>query len=477
MRKFRLVVYSGLACAVVLAAALIFLARGILSPEQKAFDFYRSGNFGWAKSELEQIQVESPDESITAFNLGVVSHRQGDFKAAKSSFLNAVNVDDKDKEFCARCYTNAGNCDFNAAFSGKVPEKWFDDANFIGQAIEKLESAVLLYGSALECNQEDSKASENLKKAEELLELLRKRLKDLDEKNKEKNDGKQDQNGASDQQKQDQSGSSGQKGDQSQSGESSNDGDGQGADGDRGSSGDKSGKSGDKDQDMGSQGSGSKDEMEQSSSKSGANSPQDQKMDKGGESKSQSQESDQSSDKNGMDSGSAGEKDESMEQGNSSRDKEMGSPEQRQSGSDGSQGRKDSARDRNPSGRQEMGRQAKNEPNDNMEESGQDSQSQQEQQEVRGSGSDEKDLGSGGGQSGEELGSKAEDSKIPGAMARQSDEKEATEKSEIGMAGSGKNLKDRSIESLVKALASKDAAQGKSRMRGKLGSPSSAKGW
>ncbi len=179
-----------------------FLAAGVLllvflyktsSLQEKAQKEYTEKQYAKASQLLEQAQIEAPENSAVAFNLGVAHYRAGKFEEAKKSFVNAVRNGEFDEKKNANCYANAGNCDFSSAIGVTQPENWIDNKEIISKAIQFLEGALLWYQSALDCDANDQTATTNKKKAEELLAFLRKRLKDLAEQTKENQDGKQGQ--------------------------------------------------------------------------------------------------------------------------------------------------------------------------------------------------------------------------------------------------------------------------------------------
>lgn len=192
MRKQRFIVYLSSGCFLIGLLLLFLLLQNFYSPKEQALQKYWAGLHDVSRKTLEQAQIDNPEDSFIAFNLGVTNYRSKKFEDAKLCFIAAVKNGEFDKKKNANSYANVGNCDFSLALkSASESTDWLSNEKLISQTIQLLESAVSWYQNALDCDSDDQMATNNNRKANELLAFLRNRIKDLAKQTKENKNGKQ----------------------------------------------------------------------------------------------------------------------------------------------------------------------------------------------------------------------------------------------------------------------------------------------
>ena len=437
MRKEKLLVYLIPFCSIFMLISLVLLIKGMIDPERTAFKMYQEGKLQLAQSILGQVQVDRPNDSEIAYNLGVVNYKLGDFEAAKLGFLNSIGKIEKNKGFHSGSYFNAGLSDLRSAFSDKMPKNWFNDTNFINHAIGRAESAFTLFQSAVECQQDNEKAVNAVKKTRELLEVLRQALKDLESKKEDKNNGDGNKTGGSDDGRRDENTGSGSKS-------------GQGSDGDSRDAGDRDGSCAGQER-AGSSGSSSAPKSGQEGAGSGV-----------------CQKGQSSAEQLGQETGRGSR--ESMGQ--------FGQNGREQASEEISEQQLQSSREK--SGR-ELGQETGRGSRESMGQLGQDEREQTSEkiskQQLQSSGEKPgRKLGQETGRGSRESKEQQTEQSISGEL-EQGFEQESDETEKRLVKRSGKSIKDRSIESLIKTLSIKDSELGKQRMKGRLLSPSSEKRW
>ncbi|MCH8963751.1 MAG: tetratricopeptide repeat protein [Planctomycetes bacterium] len=143
----------------------------------------QAGQYDEAIEKYEQAAELLPDAAEIAYNRAIGHYRKGDFENAKEQFITSLKT--RDPELEAKAKFNLGNCAYAAALAKK---------DNIPEAVEHLKSAILHYKDAIESNPQDTDARINI----EMAQLL---MKDLLDKQKQKQEEQQNQDQKEDAQK------------------------------------------------------------------------------------------------------------------------------------------------------------------------------------------------------------------------------------------------------------------------------------
>jgi Ca-activated chloride channel family protein len=202
------------AAAVGLAALLV--APAALASPQSAEKLYKKGDFAGAERDYAAAAQSAPRDARLSFNVGAAAFRKGDFDQAAKAFESTLRTDDLGLQ--EQAYYNLGNASYRLG-EGTLAK------NDIDATKTRWKQAIDEYEGSLRLRADDADARYNL-------ELVKRRLAELDKKQEQqkndqqkqqpkKKDGKQDQkqkNGQGDKQDQKQNGQGDQ--DQKQLGQS-----------------------------------------------------------------------------------------------------------------------------------------------------------------------------------------------------------------------------------------------------------------
>ena len=97
-----------------------------------------------------------------SYNEGIAFYRQGDIKAARGKFLQAL--DSADSTLAAKAWFNLGNCDYSTAVAAAEQDR--------PAAIDSLKSAIQKYRRSLKLNNDDNDARANIELAAKLMNQL-----------------------------------------------------------------------------------------------------------------------------------------------------------------------------------------------------------------------------------------------------------------------------------------------------------------
>jgi len=173
-------------CAIVLACAVSSYAaeptpHDLVAQANKALT---GGDTVKALHLYDEAEKLLPDSPQIAYNRGVAQYRKGDYEKATELFTKALAT--RDLSLDAKARFNLGNCAYASAL------KMQSD---LPKAIDKLGEAIVRYREALEANPDDMDARANIERAQLL-------IKDLIDKEKQRQEQEKQQK--EDQQKQDQ---------------------------------------------------------------------------------------------------------------------------------------------------------------------------------------------------------------------------------------------------------------------------------
>jgi len=188
------------------ANAFSFLSQQPQTPEEIVAD-------------LQQQQIDRPDDPELNYNLGVALYQGRKFDEAKTSFKRALEHNEKHKVLTSRIQFNLANTCYQKGVS-QLPSQWQSqetiDPAVIDATITELKEALEHYQYFIDHEVENQKAQTNKKHTETIIKQLEKKKKqqqnqqqdkkNKDQQNKDKKDpqDKQDQQQKDQQQKQDQ---------------------------------------------------------------------------------------------------------------------------------------------------------------------------------------------------------------------------------------------------------------------------------
>jgi Ca-activated chloride channel family protein len=177
-------------------AAMLASPAAWASP-QSAQKAYQKGDFASAEQQFSDASKAAPGDPRLTFNLGAAAYRKGDFESAGKAFESTLRSDDLGLQ--EQAYYNLGNASFRLGEATLAK-------NDIEATKGEWKRAVDEYEGALRLRKDDADAQFNL-------DLVKKRLADLDKKEQEqqKQQKKPDQNGGQGSKDEPQSGGQGQK--------------------------------------------------------------------------------------------------------------------------------------------------------------------------------------------------------------------------------------------------------------------------
>ena len=151
-----------------------------LASSSTALKRYESGKYESALREYKRLLMEKPDDSRLHFNAGAAAFQVNDFDEAAKQLNSALVT--QDLQLQERAYYNLGNTEYRLGTEAPAPEK--KQANW--------EHSIGSYESALKLNPNDQDAKFNL-------ELVKKKLEELQKQQQQKQDQSKDQQSKDDQ--------------------------------------------------------------------------------------------------------------------------------------------------------------------------------------------------------------------------------------------------------------------------------------
>ncbi len=141
-------------------------------------------------TDLQNQQVNRPNDPQINYNLGVALYKTNDFSGAKENFKRALDFGKDTLALRERCYFNLGNTDYQQTMQllGYDWEAKKIEPQVLDEAIKTITESIENYKNVLVLNKEDEKAQKNKSVAEELLKKLKK--KQAEQQNKDKNKDK-----------------------------------------------------------------------------------------------------------------------------------------------------------------------------------------------------------------------------------------------------------------------------------------------
>ncbi|QDU56927.1 prolipoprotein diacylglyceryl transferase [Aeoliella mucimassa] len=121
------------------------------------------GDLAGAMAGYEKLQELGPPSPVLKYNYGLAHYKQGDIAAAAEQFESVAAADDD--RLAANARFNLGNCDYVTGL--QMAEK---DRSI---AIERLQSAIRHYRSALEIDSTDDDTRANIELAARMIDRLR----------------------------------------------------------------------------------------------------------------------------------------------------------------------------------------------------------------------------------------------------------------------------------------------------------------
>ena len=175
-----------------LAFLLFALAvpAGVLASSSSALKRYEAGKYESALREYKRLLMETPDDPRLHFNAGAAAFQVNDFEEARKQLNSALVTQDLPLQ--ERAYYNLGNTEYRAGAEAQAPEKKQAD----------WEQAIANYESALKLNPKDDDAKFNLELVKKKLEELQKQQQQ--QKDQQQQQSKDDQKEQKDQTKKDQ---------------------------------------------------------------------------------------------------------------------------------------------------------------------------------------------------------------------------------------------------------------------------------
>jgi len=155
--------------------------RGLALQINKANGLLRDGDVDAAIGAYRRAQELGPESEDLSYNTAVAQYRKGDVSAAEHLFQQAATTDND--SLAARARYNLGNCQYASAL--QVAEK---DRP---AAIQRLESAITNYRSALDVDPSDADARANIELASRLIDKLQEEQKQQQQKQQQQSNDRQ----------------------------------------------------------------------------------------------------------------------------------------------------------------------------------------------------------------------------------------------------------------------------------------------
>ncbi|MFA4993218.1 MAG: tetratricopeptide repeat protein [Candidatus Omnitrophota bacterium] len=169
---------------------------------KKANNLYREKKYDEAAKLYNEAQIKSPDSAQISYNIGTTQYKKGDYLLAVGSFEKATAS--KDKLLESKANFNIANSKYKL---GKLKEN-----TELKETVNLLRQSLDYYKRVIELNSRDEDAKINHELVEKELKALLDKLKQEQDKKKDKSE--QSQNGQQQEQKQQASGAQEQKADQ-----------------------------------------------------------------------------------------------------------------------------------------------------------------------------------------------------------------------------------------------------------------------
>jgi Ca-activated chloride channel homolog len=159
-------------------------------------------------AQLQEQQVDKPNDPVINYNLGVAYYKAGRADDALTSFQRSLEHTTNDKNLIKQNHYNLGNLRYKQAL-GLLPKNWETEKNLdpslLQNVIKEVKTAITNYTEAFNLDSKNKKIENNLKHAKMTLDKLEKKLQDMQQKQKnQKQDQKQqekDKQQSQDQQK------------------------------------------------------------------------------------------------------------------------------------------------------------------------------------------------------------------------------------------------------------------------------------
>ncbi|HEX4517766.1 MAG TPA: VWA domain-containing protein [Polyangiaceae bacterium] len=186
---------SAALAALLVAPAALLVAPAALASPQSAQQAYQKGDFGAAEQQYAAAAQATPGDPRLSFNVGAAAYRKGDFERAGKAFESSLRSDDLGVQ--EQAYYNLGNASFRLGEATLAK-------NDIEATKGRWKQSIGEYEGALRLRANDADAKYNL-------ELVKRRLAELDKKQQEEQQKKEQQKQQQQNQKQNGKGSQDQK--------------------------------------------------------------------------------------------------------------------------------------------------------------------------------------------------------------------------------------------------------------------------
>ncbi len=174
-----LVLLAGTARAETNLSAAQWVARGN--------EALAAGKSDEALEAFARADAALPDSPVVAYNRGIAHYRRGDFEKARGAFADALRTRDPALE--AKAKFNLGNCAYSSALT-KLTD--------LPAAIDDLRRAIDFWRDGLQLGPDDRAARENIETAQLLMkDLLDKEKNRQEEEERQRQDQEEDQQGES----------------------------------------------------------------------------------------------------------------------------------------------------------------------------------------------------------------------------------------------------------------------------------------
>jgi hypothetical protein len=161
-------------------------------------------------AQLQEQQVDKPNDPVINYNLGVAYYKVGRTDDAVASFQRSLDHVTNDKNLTKQNHYNLGNLRYKQAL-GLLSKNWETEKNLdpslLQNVIKEVKAAITNYTEAFKLDSKNKKIENNLKHAKMTLDKLEKKLKDMQQKQKNQKqdqDKQQSQNQQQQKQSQDQ---------------------------------------------------------------------------------------------------------------------------------------------------------------------------------------------------------------------------------------------------------------------------------
>lgn len=148
-----------------------------------------------AITDLQNQQVNHPNDPKINYNLAVALYKASDYAGARENFKRALSFGKDTLALRERCYFNLGNTDYQQTLQmlGYGWESKKVEPQVLGEATKTITEAIENYKNVLVLNKQDEKAEKNKAVAEELLKKLKKKQAEQQKKDQNKDKDKKDE--------------------------------------------------------------------------------------------------------------------------------------------------------------------------------------------------------------------------------------------------------------------------------------------